>query len=111
DSTVADTALLLRKRGQLEFPVINDARHVVGMFTWAEVVDALEHLDQKGDRLIEELASPAIETVSPDDTLLTALQRLGARDAQLLPVVGEDGRFEGVVGRQEVFAAYERELA
>ena len=57
-------------------------------------------------------ADMRFDRVTPDDTLLTALRRLGDRDVNALPVVRVDDRehLVGLVSRQDLLAAYERGL-
>ncbi len=52
------------------------------------------------------------EVLTPDDSLLTALRRFGARDAAALPVVDAHNtrRVLGVLTRADVFTTYERGL-
>ena len=48
----------------------------------------------------------------PEDSLLTALRRLGAHDVDYLPVVSprDRGRLLGIVSRHDLTSAYERAL-
>jgi CIC family chloride channel protein len=50
--------------------------------------------------------------VTPDDSLRTALQRLAVRGSHHIPVIdGENtDRLVGLISRQEILAAYDREL-
>ena len=59
------------------------------------------------------LASQRVEPVTPDDSVLTALRRLGAHDVEYLPVVStRDGRrLIGIVSRHDLAAAYEKALS
>ena len=59
-----------------------------------------------------DLASPSFERVTPDDSLATALQKLAVRGSHYIPVVdsAESDRLVGMIGRQEILAAYDREL-
>ena len=59
-----------------------------------------------------DLANSEYESVTPQDTLRTALQRLGIRGSHHIPVVHADdhGKLVGLVSRLEIFAAYDRAL-
>jgi CIC family chloride channel protein len=50
--------------------------------------------------------------VTPDDSLLTALRRLGGGDLAAVPVVDNetDRRLLGLLTRADLFSAYERAL-
>ncbi len=57
-------------------------------------------------------AHEALEVVTPDDSLLTALRRFGSSAADALPVVDtvEDRRVLGTLKRVDLFSEYERAL-
>lgn len=98
---------------QTDFPVVDVDRRLVGMLTQTGVREALANGDGIGTILIAgDLALPEREALTSEDTLLTALRRLGARDVNLLPVVSPDDRerLVGTVSRQDLMAAYERAL-
>ena len=59
------------------------------------------------------LASQRVEPVTPEDSVLTALRRLGAHDVEYLPVVStrEGRRVIGILSRHDLTAAYERALS
>jgi CIC family chloride channel protein len=98
---------------QTEFPVVDADRRLVGMVTQATVREALEDGERLGAILLAaDLAVPERDPLTSDDTLLTALRRLGGREVTLLPVVHPDDRerLEGTVSRHDVMAAYERGL-
>jgi CIC family chloride channel protein len=98
---------------QTEFPVVDAERRLVGMLTQATVREALADGERLGTILIAaDLAVPERHPLTSDDTLLTALRRLGGREVTLIPVVHPDDRerFEGTVSRHDLMAAYERAL-
>ncbi|MDH5198660.1 MAG: CBS domain-containing protein, partial [Gemmatimonadota bacterium] len=59
-----------------------------------------------------DIANTEIEPVTTRDSLRTALERLGVHGSLTLPVVepGDGGRLVGLISRQEILAAYDREL-
>ena len=112
DASLEKTIPMMRQSRQLEFPVVDRENRVVGVFTSQDLKRALSDRTIPGSTPIRELAHPFSEGVAIDDDLLTALRRLGARGAQMLPVVDRIGPYHlrGVIGREEIFAAYEREV-
>jgi CIC family chloride channel protein len=110
DATVEEALPRVRQTGQLEFPVVDAANAMVGVLTWDDLTAALT--DGKRDRTIGEIADPPRDGVTLQDDLLTALRRLRERDAQLLPVLDATAphHLRGVIGRAEIFTAYERAL-
>jgi CIC family chloride channel protein len=98
---------------QTEFPVVSDDGRLTGMLTQAGVRETLADGDHLQHFLLAaDLALPERDPLTGEDTLLTALRQLGAREVNLLPVVRPDDRerLEGTVSRQDVWAAYERAL-
>lgn len=98
---------------QTEFPVVDGDGRLAGMLTQAGVREALENGDHLKDIILAtDLAVPERHPLTSEDTLLTALRRLGGREVNLLPVVRPEDRerLEGTVSRQDLMAAYERAL-
>ena len=106
---------LVRESRQSEFPVVDPEGRLTGMLTRESLraaLDAPGHAALDGVVVAADLAEPHLDRVTPDDTLLTALRRLGDRDVNALPVVQADDRdrLVGLVSRQDLLAAYERGL-
>ncbi len=111
----ASVAQLLEHLGRGEqtvYPVVDEALRVMGVVRIGEIGRlARDHSDIGPLLLASDIADP-VETVHPDDTLLTAIRRMGARGSGMLPVVDrETGRLLGVVSRADILALYEREVA
>jgi CIC family chloride channel protein len=103
---------VLRESRQTEFPVIDEYRALVGVVSAADLRELLQREDALRDLVVAaDVARAPSETVTPHDSLLTALRRFGVRDASYLPVVDERGRLAGVLSRTDVFSLYERGLA
>lgn len=91
--------------------MVDDDGCLVGVVTVAELARTAREAHALGGVLLAaDLAGPT-ETVSPDDTLLEAVRRMGVRGVGALPVVGEDGRLLGMLGRPELLAAYQGRVA
>jgi CIC family chloride channel protein len=58
----------------------------------------------------KDLATSDVVTVSPEDNLYTAMEKISVRDFSLLPVVsGEDSnRLEGILTRRDMIGAYNK---
>jgi len=113
DAGVSAIGALTAAARQTEFPVVDADGRLLGMLSQLEVREAAEGGERLGPMLLAaDLVHPNCARVSADDTLLTALRRLGDRDVNWLPVVGADDRdrLVGVVSRQDLLAAYERHL-
>ncbi|HEU5050482.1 MAG TPA: chloride channel protein [Gemmatimonadales bacterium] len=102
-----------RASRQTEFPVVTGAGNLVGMVSRAAIREIAEKPESERPAFASDLVRDAIEPVTPDDSLLTALSRLGSRDVEYLPVVStrNRSRLVGIVSRHDLTAAYERGLA
>ncbi len=106
---------LTQQSRQTEFPVVSPDGRLTGMLDREVVREALENGEHLAIVLVAaDLIRPHADRVTPQDSLLTALRRLGARDVDSLPVVDSgDERGQsllGVLSRQDVMVAYERAL-
>ncbi len=98
---------------QTEFPVLDASLRFRGMLTYGDLRTVVSEAESLGPLLVAgDLASEEYETVTPDDSLRTALQRLAVRGSHHIPVVdsADAGRLLGLIGRQEIFGAYDRAL-
>ena len=113
DAALAAVLEQTRQSRQTEFPVVDGAGHLVGMLPLAAIRLAGEKSPEERPAYAADLASRTLEPLTPDDSLLTALSRLGSRDVEYLPVVSarNRSRLVGIVSRQDLTAAYERGLA
>lgn len=108
-----EALLAVQQSSEAEFPVVDGAGRLVGVFTLADWRRAMARPAVDADVPLAAAASAVTETVTEQDSMLTALRRLGSHGSLLLPVVAGDdsGRLVGTIGRADVFAAYEREVA
>lgn len=87
------------------FPVVDDRERLVGSI----MLDQLrEHLDVDGEHtplIAHDLAS-APESLSLDDDLERALQRMVALDVAELPITGEERHVIGLLSRRDIMAIY-----
>jgi CIC family chloride channel protein len=93
-------------------PVVDDDGLLHGVITFAQLrLALLDRGDLSPLLLAADLAEPT-EVVTPRDTVQTALAKLNMRAADLLPVVESEQHpvLLGVLTREDVLAAYEREL-
>ena len=111
-ATVAELLAVLGRGEQTEFPVVDGAEHFVGIITVAHLGQlALERGDLTDVLIAADIAVPA-ETLSPRDSLLAAVRRMGVRGSASLPVVDpKTGRLLGILARSHVLGVYEGTVA
>jgi CIC family chloride channel protein len=113
---VAEIMAAAGRSPQIEFPVLTDDGGLVGVVTYSDLRTVLADRDRLAPVVVAaDIANTEVEPVTTRDSLRTALQRLGVHGTLTLPVVIEpDGtgpaRFLGIISRQEILAAYDREL-
>jgi chloride channel protein, CIC family len=113
DADLRTVVALTQQSRQTEFPVVSADGRLAGMLSREAVREAREEADHLAHVLVAaDLMRVRGEQVTPDDSLLTALRRLGNEDVDYLPVVDAVSRqaLLGIVSRQDLMAAYEREL-
>lgn len=97
---------------QLVFPVVDDEGQLCGIIDLADLGRVAKDYGNLSSLVLAiDLAHPT-ETVTPNDTLLDAMRRMGVRGVRALPVLDAvDGRVLGLISRHHVLAVYERSIA
>ena len=110
----ASVDLLLAHLGRgayTDLPVVDEERRLVGIITLADLGRLAGARDQTATLVARDVVTPA-ETVTPGDSLLTAVRKMGVRGAPSIPVIDAGtGRLLGLVSRAHVLALYERTVA
>jgi len=92
------------------FPVLDDQNQLIGILSFKDYSKAIfdEHL--KDLVVAKDLASTDLVTVSMDDNLWTALEKISSKDYAVLPVVSaqQPNNLEGVVSRRDIIGAYNK---
>jgi signal-transduction protein with cAMP-binding, CBS, and nucleotidyltransferase domain len=110
DATACDAARLMRER-RIGGVMVAERGALVGIVTERDMVTRLiaDGRDPKTTRLGEIMtANP--ETLRPDDTALSALEKMQAGRYRHLPVLDADGRVCGMVSIRDLFEAVRRSL-
>ncbi len=96
-----------------DFPVINLNDHVIGMISIHDIKDYLYEKEALQNLLIAgDISNSNFETLSPDDSCQTALDKFRKFSYEGLPVVDKtnSGRILGVIWRRDIQDAYDREI-
>lgn len=112
-STVSEIVKAIGSSTQIEFPVLDADSELVGMITYDDLRTVLSEADALAPVVLAgDLAKQQFECVTPKDSLRVALRKLGVRGSHCIPVVAEEphGRLLGLISRQEILTAYDREL-
>ena len=97
----------LDNRTQSVFPVIDAERHVVGVVTIGDLGRLATAAGALGTLVRAVDIAQATETVGPNDSLRSAVRRMGVRGAAAVPVV-QDDKLVGLISRAHILGAYDR---
>ena len=102
----------LGRSAYTDLPVVDEHRRLVGIIPLAELGRLANLPREQTAGLVASQVAIAAETVSPGDSLLDAIRRMGVRGAPSIPVVDRaTGHLLGLVGRAHVLGLYERAVA
>jgi len=117
-STVGQAINRLREHGISRLPVVDDSGSLTGVITTHDIVDFVvrDHERQhKGDRSgdrdrmldlpVENLMTSPVLTVSPSESVKTAVERMFDREISGLVVTGDDDLVAGVITKTDVLRA------
>ena len=92
------------------FPVVNDANELTGILSFFDYNEALFDENLKDLIIAKDLATTDIVTVSLDDNLYDAFEKISAKDFSILPVVASNNpkKLMGVLSRRDIIGAYEK---
>jgi CIC family chloride channel protein len=100
------------RRHVQSFPVLDGAGDLAGMVSISDLDRALSGTRVEGARVADIATSGEILVAHPDESIGTALRRLGVRDVNRLPVVERGSKRPiGVVRRNDVVRAYNQALS
>lgn len=113
EETVASRFLIHLGSGTQDvFPVVAGRGTLLGVLSIADLAHISRDERERHHVLLARDVAQPTETLTPADSLLEAMRRMGARGAAALPVVDrESGRLVGLLSRSDVLGLYGRILA
>jgi CIC family chloride channel protein len=114
--TIAESSALVEMADHISkskfnsFPVLNADNKLAGIISFNDYSEAIFDEDLKDLVVAKDLASENVTTVSTDDDLFTALEKISRKDFSTMPVVSPDDPTElvGIVTRRDIIGAYEK---
>jgi chloride channel protein, CIC family len=90
------------------FPVIDGDRRLTGILSHVDYSDAVFNEDLKDLVIVKDIATAGVITVSENDNLYHALEKISLKDFSILPVVSPKARDQlvGVLTRRDIIGAY-----
>jgi CIC family chloride channel protein len=101
---------IISKSKYNSFPVLDADNKLSGILSFNDYSEAIFDENLKDLVVANDLATTDVITVSLDDNLYTALEKISRKDFAVLPVVSPDdsGLLMGVVSRRDIIGAYNK---
>jgi CIC family chloride channel protein len=92
------------------FPIVNKDGNLTGILSFLDYHDAVFDENLKDLIVAKDLATLNVVTVSIDDNLYSALEKITSKDFSILPVVDKDNPsvLLGVLTRRDIMGAYNK---
>jgi len=92
------------------FPVLNAQNELTGILSFNDYNEAIFDENLKGLVVAGDLATTDLVTITMEENLWTALEKISSKDFAVLPVVSETdpSRLEGLVSRRDIIGAYNK---
>ena len=92
------------------FPVLDSDDRLAGIVSFNDYSEAIFNEDLKHLLVAKDLATSDVVTVSADDNLYAALEKISRKDFATLPVmsVRDPGRLVGIISRRDIIRAYDK---
>jgi len=108
--TLGRLAEKISKSKDNSFPVVNDEGDLTGVLTFVDYHDVVFDENMKDLVVAQEIATTKVVTVSLDDNLYDAMEKITLKDFSILPVVSPNNPSQliGVLTRRDIFSAYNK---
>ncbi len=108
--TLKEFAEKISKTKYTSFPVVNNKGQLTGLLSFLDYNTAVFNEDLQDLVVVKDLASPDVVTVSVDENVFNALEKITLKDFSILPVVAPDDHLQllGVLTRKDILDAYDR---
>jgi CIC family chloride channel protein len=112
DLTLRKLAKKISKSKYNNFPVINKEGNLIGILSFFDYRDAIFDENLKDPVVAKDIATTDVVTVSLDDNLYNALEKITSRDFSILPVVSPDdqSRLLGILTRGDIISTYNKAI-
>ncbi len=92
------------------FVIVNDKEQITGILTFLDYYDNLFNGKLDGQMTVKDIMTPEVVTVSIEDNLGTAMEKITAGDFSILPVVSADDPLKllGILTRRDILEAYDQ---
>jgi len=108
--SLASMKEIISKSKYNSFPVLDSQKRLCGILSFNDYHEALHDEDLTNLVVAKDLCTSNVVTVSSDDNLYTALEKISRRDFSTLPVVSANDPHDlvGIVTRRDIIGTYEK---
>lgn len=94
------------------FPIINQCGELTGIISIQDFLGVVFEKDLMDLIVVKELATTEVTTIFADENLDRAMQKIGYRNIEQLPVIARDNprKLIGIVSRRDMVSAYNKAL-
>ena len=110
--TLRQFTQLLGETRTTNFPLVNSAGELTGILSVQDFMGAVFERSLLDLVVVKELATVDVITVTAEENLDQAMQKIGLRNIEQLPVVDREGGsvLVGIISRRDMISAYNRAL-
>lgn len=111
DAKVQEAVEIMTTRKIGAVLIVSEDGSLAGIFTERDVVARVVHQGKdSATTTLGEVMTPNPESVRPEDTALTALEKMSRRGFRHLPVIADDGSIAGIVSIRDLYSSVLEEL-
>ncbi len=112
DISLGGLAEKISKSKYKSFPVVDKEGRLMGIVTHYDYRDVVFDENLKDLVVVKEVATPKVVSVSIDDNLYDAMEKITSRDFSILPVISsrDPRKLLGVLTRRDMISAYNRAI-
>ena len=94
------------------FPVVNEKQEMIGIIYFPHLKSFLLEKDLEDLVVAKEVMENEIISISPEDNILTAIEKFGLKDIEEIPVVSDEkpDMVLGMISRGDILEAYNNEI-
>ncbi|MBT8357266.1 MAG: chloride channel protein [Desulfobacterales bacterium] len=103
-------AEIISKSKYNSFPVVGEGNKLTGILSFFDYNEAIFDENLRGLVVAKDIATLDVVTISTDDNLYNALEKITFKDFSILPVVSTDDstKLTGVLTRRDIMGAYNK---
>jgi CIC family chloride channel protein len=110
--SLGELSELISKSKNNSYPIVDKDGDITGVLSYSDYRDVVFNEDLKDLIIAKDLATSKVVTVTQDDNLYDALEKISQKDYSILPVISSDNPLIllGVLTRRDIISAYNKAI-